>query len=160
MVTAEGRIADLIRTRIAPFLASTLTAFDSVREYLFRTVSQTMIHYRESPLSQGAAGHVHGGDRVPWVNVTGRDNYDSLSAMTWQVHVYGSVNEELADWCVRCNVPLQVFGWNAAYETAGFARDAAYLIRPDSYIALADDAANPDVIEHYATDRGLRLGSA
>lgn len=160
MVTAEGRVADLIRTRVAPFLASTLTAFDSVREYLFRTVSQTMIHYRESALSHGAAGHVHGGDRVPWVNVTGRDNYDSLSAMTWQAHVYGSVNEELADWCVRYNVPLQVFGWNAAYEAAGFARDAVYLIRPDSYIALADDAASPDVIEHYAADRGLRLGSA
>src|SRR5207248_7337459 len=40
-VTAEGRIADIIRTRVAPVLIPTAMAFDAAREYLFRTVSQT-----------------------------------------------------------------------------------------------------------------------
>src|ERR1700687_5074186 len=64
--TAEGRIADILRTRIAPVLIPKVAAFGAVREYLFRTVSQVMLNYRGGPLSRGTAGHVHGGDRLPW----------------------------------------------------------------------------------------------
>ena len=38
--TAEGRIADILRTRIAPVLLPAAMAFEAAREYLFRTVSQ------------------------------------------------------------------------------------------------------------------------
>ena len=66
--TAEGRIADFVRTRVAPLRDPQVpSAFDAVREFMFRTVSQTMLNYRGGPLSRGAAGHVHGGDRLPWV---------------------------------------------------------------------------------------------
>src|SRR5262249_53435683 len=44
------------------------------RKRLFRTVSQVKIEYRHSALSQGSAGEVHGGDRLPWTG----DNYDAL----------------------------------------------------------------------------------
>src|SRR6266403_899028 len=67
-VTAEGRIADIIRTRVAPVLIPTAMTFEAAREYLFRTVSQITLNYRGGPLSAGAAGHVHGGDRLPWVS--------------------------------------------------------------------------------------------
>ena len=60
-----------------------------MREYLFRTVSQITLNYRGGPLSAGAAGHVQGGDRLPWVPVDGADNFASLAGMAWQVHVYG-----------------------------------------------------------------------
>ena len=46
-------------------------AFESAREFLFRTVSQITLNYRGGPLSQGAAGEVHGGDRLPWAPVGG-----------------------------------------------------------------------------------------
>ena len=62
-VTAEGRIADILRTRIAPILVPTAIGFEAIREYLFRTVSQITLNYRGGPLSVGAAGHVQGGDR-------------------------------------------------------------------------------------------------
>ncbi|PTT90254.1 FAD-dependent oxidoreductase, partial [Pseudomonas sp. HMWF005] len=39
-VTAEGRMADLLRMRVAPFLIPKLAAFEASREFLFRTVSQ------------------------------------------------------------------------------------------------------------------------
>jgi hypothetical protein len=32
---------------------------------------------------------------------------------------------------------LQVFGWDAETERAGFAQNAMYLVRPDGYVALA-----------------------
>ena len=71
-VTADGRLAEIIRTRIAPVLLPAVTAFDVAREFLFRTVSQITLNYRGGPLSGGAAGHVHGGDRLPWVPIEGR----------------------------------------------------------------------------------------
>ncbi len=97
--TAEGTLADILRTRIAPLLIPRVAAFDAVREYLFRTVSQITLNYRGGPLSRGAAGHVHGGDRLPWVRIDGADNFASLASMDWQVHVYGSPGAELTAWC-------------------------------------------------------------
>ncbi|EJT85781.1 FAD-binding monooxygenase [Pseudomonas putida S11] len=61
-VTAQGGFADFVRTRIAPLFASVAYKSENVREYLFRVVSQTTLDYRESPLSQGKAGGVQGGD--------------------------------------------------------------------------------------------------
>jgi 2-polyprenyl-6-methoxyphenol hydroxylase-like FAD-dependent oxidoreductase len=52
-VTAEGRIADLLRTRLAPFLIPKMATFEASREFLFRTVSQVTLNYRGMPLSQG-----------------------------------------------------------------------------------------------------------
>jgi hypothetical protein len=54
--------------------------FEMAREYLFRTVSQITLNYRGSPLSRGAAGHVRGGDRLPWVSVEGQDNFPTPRA--------------------------------------------------------------------------------
>jgi 2-polyprenyl-6-methoxyphenol hydroxylase-like FAD-dependent oxidoreductase len=155
--TAEGRIADLIRTRIAPVVIPMVAAFEPVREFMFRTVSQIMLNYRGSPLSRGAAGHVHGGDRLPWVRVGESDNFAPLASMDWQVHVYGSVSAELSAWCAAKDVPLHTFGWRSEYENAGLARDALYLLRPESYVALADGSGAPGAIDRYFADHGIRL---
>jgi hypothetical protein len=131
-------------------------AFETVRRFAFRTVSQIMLNYREGPLSLGVAGNVHGGDRLPWASVDGVDNFASLTAMDWQIHVYGSASPALAAWCGRQNVPLHVFSWRSEYEGAGLARDALYLLRPDTYVALADTAGAPDALDRYFADRGIR----
>ncbi|MGB6769067.1 MAG: FAD-dependent monooxygenase, partial [Methyloceanibacter sp.] len=156
-VTAEGRIADILRTRVAPVLIPWVTQFEMAREYLFRTVSQITLNYRGGPLSRGAAGHVHGGDRLPWVPIDGEDNFETLSAMTWQIHVYGTASAELAAWGAGHNVPLHVFDWRPEHEAAGLARDAIYLIRPDTYVALADTSGAPNTLNRYYADHGIRL---
>ena len=115
-----------------------------------------MLNYRGGPLSRGTAGHVQGGDRLPWVRIDGADNFASLASMDWQVHVYGTAKAELAAWCGDHNVSLHVFGWRSEYEAAGLARDALYLLRPDSYVALADGAATPDALARYFHDIGIR----
>jgi 2-polyprenyl-6-methoxyphenol hydroxylase-like FAD-dependent oxidoreductase len=154
--TAEGRLADVIRTRIAPIVMPRLIGFESAREYLFRTVSQIMLNYRDSPLSSGTAGHVHGGDRLPWAGGVGGDNFTPLANPVWQIHVYGSVRPELATWCAERRLPLHRFDWSSEHETAGLARDAVYLIRPDTYVALVDTTGAADAIERYFTQHGLR----
>jgi len=66
-VTSPGAIARLVRLNIVPLLMPSLFELAAVRRLMFRTVSQTAVNYRGSSLSQGHAGPVHGGDRLPWV---------------------------------------------------------------------------------------------
>jgi hypothetical protein len=155
--TADGWIADIMRTRVAPLVIPMAAAFGPVREFMFRTVSQITLSYRGGPLSRGAAGHVHGGDRLPWVRIGDADNFATLAAMDWQVHVYGSASAKLTAWCAAHDVPLHIFGWRSEYEKAGLARDALYLLRPDSYVALADGSGAADVVARYFEDHGIRL---
>jgi 2-polyprenyl-6-methoxyphenol hydroxylase-like FAD-dependent oxidoreductase len=157
--TGEGRIADLMRTRIAPVVIPNVMAFEAAREYLFRTVSQITLNYRGGPLSGGSAGHIHGGDRLPWVAIDGKDNFASLAGMSWQVHVYGVPRTELVTWCDEHAVSLHSFDWRAEYETAGLARDAFYLLRPDTYVALADKSGAPSALDRYFADRNIRIGA-
>jgi 2-polyprenyl-6-methoxyphenol hydroxylase-like FAD-dependent oxidoreductase len=155
--SGQGRIADIVRTRIAPVVAPAIFALEPVREYLFRMVSQLTLNYRDMPLSAGSAGHVHGGDRLPWARCDGADNFTPLSAIRWQVHVYGSVSDSLVAWCDQRNVALHAFDWRPEHEAAGLARDAVYLIRPDTYVALAEAAGDPNAVERYFADRKIKL---
>jgi 2-polyprenyl-6-methoxyphenol hydroxylase-like FAD-dependent oxidoreductase len=157
--TADGRIADILRTRIVPVIFPKVVALGPVRDYLFRTVSQITLNYRRTPLSVGSAGHVHGGDRLPWVPSQGSDNFASLSRMNWQVHVYGAARSELTKWCADRNVELHVFAWKPQYEAAGLARDALYLLRPDTYVALADASGAPEAVDRYCAERGLQIAT-
>jgi 2-polyprenyl-6-methoxyphenol hydroxylase-like FAD-dependent oxidoreductase len=154
--TAEGQIANIMRTRIVPVIFPRVVALEPVRDFIFRTVSQITLNYRGSALSVGAAGHVHGGDRLPWVPSDGTDNFAPLSAMIWQVHVYGAATPELVEWCADRNVELHVFPWMAQHAMAGLARDALYLLRPDTYVALADASGRSEAVDRYFTERGLR----
>lgn len=158
--SAEGRVADILRTRIAPVVFPFATSFSAVREFLFRTVSQTMLNYRSGPLSRGTAGHVHGGDRMPWAAADGEDNFKPLASTDWQVHVYGEASQQLAAWCATHRLALNVFAWRDAHQAAGLARDAVYLLRPDTYVALADPSGTAGAIERYFADHGLRLSAA
>ena len=158
VATAEGTLADIVRTWIMPVLAPLAYSAKRVREFMFRVLSQTRVSYHESPLSQGEAGHVRGGDRLPWVRPDGTDNYAPLAAITWQVHVYGVARPELSTWCGAHRLPLHVEAWREAHGEAGLARDAAYLLRPDTYVALADSDASPATLQAYFAERGLTPG--
>jgi 2-polyprenyl-6-methoxyphenol hydroxylase-like FAD-dependent oxidoreductase len=156
LATAEGRVADLLRTRIVPAVAPRLLNFEPLRDYAFRTVSQITLNYRDMPLSAGSAGQVQGGDRLPWVVSDGTDNHASLAAIAWQVHVYGAAKPELRDWCAAQGLSLHEIAWSERHGAAGLARDAAYLLRPDTYVALADRSGAPVALADYFAQRGIR----
>jgi hypothetical protein len=120
---------------------------------MFRTVSQIAIEYRSSSLSEGRAGKVSGGDRLPWVR---EDNFAPLTSLDWQVHVYGSAAPAIADACARRGLALQVFPWGPAASRAGLERDAVYLVRPDGYVGLADAAGALKTLEGYLDARSIR----
>jgi hypothetical protein len=155
-VNSDGRLADIVRTRIAPVVLSRALALEPVREFMFRTISQITLNYRDRPLSLGRAGEVHGGDRLPWVATAGADNHESLNSLSWQVHVYGSARASLAEWCASHALALHVYAWTEAHAEAGLARDALYLMRPDTYVALAEPSGDPAVLQSYFAARQLR----
>jgi 2-polyprenyl-6-methoxyphenol hydroxylase-like FAD-dependent oxidoreductase len=155
--TSQGRLAGFVRTRLAPIVLPILFSFESTRRFAFRTVSQTMINYRGGPLSRGLAGRVQGGDRLPWVAAGGADNFTPLASTDWQVHAYGEAKSELNAWCTQRNLPLHVFAWKPEHEAAGLARNALYLLRPDTYVALAEPGGSPAALEQYFGEQGIRL---
>ncbi|GLQ98043.1 FAD-dependent oxidoreductase [Dyella mobilis] len=155
-VTAEGRVADLVRTRIAPLLLPTMAHFQAAREYVFRTVSQITLNYREGPLSQGSAGHLRGGDRLPWAVAGDEDNFASLALMDWQVHVYGKAPQDVIDCCKSLGLSLQVFDWQPEYAEAGLLENVVYLLRPDTYVALVDPTGTWETLARYFSSRGLK----
>jgi hypothetical protein len=155
--TAEGRLADLIRTRIAPVVIPALAKFDALREWMFRTVSQVTITYRQSPLSEGKAGDLRGGDRLPWIRVEGVDNYASLGEPKWQLHIYGDAQPELSSWCKEIDLALHVFPWRPQYAEVGLIQDALYLLRPDTYLTLVAADGSVDAVQGYFTSRRIQL---
>jgi 2-polyprenyl-6-methoxyphenol hydroxylase-like FAD-dependent oxidoreductase len=159
-VTRDGALARRIRTGVVPRLLPRLTPRPSIRRLAFRTLSQTQIHYRSSPLSSGKAGRVHGGDRLPWVALEegGPDNFAPLASLAWQLHVYGDASPTLVQAAERHRLPLHRFTWHPHMHGAGLARDAVYLVRPDGYVALADRRAQGDALERYL-GRGVALTS-
>jgi 2-polyprenyl-6-methoxyphenol hydroxylase-like FAD-dependent oxidoreductase len=154
--TSPGAFAAFVRTRLAPIVLPALFSISAIRQFAFRTVSQTMINYRGGPLSRGTAGRVQGGDRLPWVATGAADNFSPLASMDWQVHVYGEPSGELSAWCAQRKVPLHVFAWQAEHGTAGLARNALYLLRPDTYVALAEADGSPEALDRYFGDRGIQ----
>jgi hypothetical protein len=53
--------------------------------------------------------------------------------------------------------PLHAFHWSDAAATAGFEKDACYLVRPDGHVALASASQDVESLEHYVRRVGLRL---
>ncbi|HEX9163972.1 MAG TPA: FAD-dependent monooxygenase [Thermoanaerobaculia bacterium] len=155
-VTSSGVIARMVRLHLAPRLLRILFSFKAWRRLMFRTISQTAINYRTSNLSEGRAGGVHGGDRLPWVSAAAgeADNFATLTSLDWQVHVYGDAPAEIETVCRERRLPLHVFRWRAGMKRTGIRRNAVYLLRPDGYVALADPRALASEISGYLERHG------
>jgi hypothetical protein len=154
VVTSDGPIARFIRMRVVPRILPRVFTSTALRRFMFRVVSQTKINYRDSALSCGAVGKVHAGDRLPWVKPEDgatpvADNYTPLTALDWQVHVYGAVPSAIAEACHAKGVAVHVFEWRDAMHAAGLRRNAIYLVRPDGYIGFADAEAGAEKFKQY-----------
>jgi 2-polyprenyl-6-methoxyphenol hydroxylase-like FAD-dependent oxidoreductase len=158
-VTSSGALARLIRLHIVPVLVPLVFPFKAARRLMFRTVSQTAVNYEGSSLSVGWTETVEGGDRLPWVQHADgdKDNFVPLKSLDWQVHVYGEASKEMRATCETRTLPLHVFPWRAEMRRTGLWRNAAYLVRPDGYVGLADAVGNPAAVSSYLDARGIRV---
>ena len=156
-VTSDTTFARFVRTKVIPAVVPALLRLPAMRRFAFRTVSQIAVNYRDSPLSRGTAGRLRGGDRLPWVMIKRGEshNFVALTSMDWQIHVYGDPAPGLRALADGRKIPLHVFPWEAGMKRAGFERNAAYLIRPDGYIGLADRGGNASAIDAYLSEKNL-----
>jgi 2-polyprenyl-6-methoxyphenol hydroxylase-like FAD-dependent oxidoreductase len=158
-VTSHGAVARIVKLHIVPLVIPLLFKLPQVRRFMFLTISQTTVNYRGSSLSEGRAGKVHGGDRLPWVKLDDAHagNFKPLASMDWQVHVYGEVAPDFRTSCNSRKLPLHVFPWRPEMEAAGLIRNAAFLVRPDGYVALADPEARASAITSYLDSRTISV---
>jgi len=158
LVTSNTPLARLVRLRIAPRLVPALMRLKKVRRLAFRTVSQTALNYRGTPLARGSAGALEGGDRLPWLEAQNSpkapDNFTTLHTLEWQVHMYGTPDPALARFCESRNLNLHVFPWRPEAGEKNLRENTAYLVRPDGYIALAK--ANADSLATYLDEWAIR----
>jgi len=155
LASSESWFAGLLRKHVVPVAFPLLAKSEGFRRWLFRNISQVGVTYRDCPLNSGYAGKVRGGDRLPWVESV--DNHKSLAEMRWQIHVYGEAPAELDKWRRQYDLPMHVFDWRDDFKKAGLARNALYLLRPDSYVALASPVATSEALARYLTARRIRF---
>lgn len=138
--TSESKLAELLRVEVLPRLLPPIVGSHLGERFLFGTVSQIGIAYRDSAWSDGHAGGVHAGDRLPWVAPAiegGDDNFTPLASLDWQVHVYGALLDGVEAACTAHVIPLHQFAFDERAEAASLARDAVYLVRPDGHVGAA-----------------------
>jgi 2-polyprenyl-6-methoxyphenol hydroxylase-like FAD-dependent oxidoreductase len=156
LATSSGQFATFVRTRVFPIAVALAVKLAAVRALMFRTISQIGISYRRSAISAGTAGQVQGGDRMPWVETASGDNFEGLDPRSWHVEVHGEVRQGLKDWCAMNGVALHPHRWTTAAEKAGVQRNAAYLLRPDGYVAMAVPGGSDRPLDRYFAARKLR----
>lgn len=146
--------SQILRTLLVPHLAPFLLGFGGVRKAAFRFISQTRIHYHDSALSEGEAGDIHGGDRLPWI--AEHDNFVPLESFDWQIHVYGTAASNLRKAAQQLGLTVSEFAWNDEAHDAGLKQNALYLVRPDGYIALANEEQDTVKLSEFLETFALR----
>ncbi|CEJ56991.1 hypothetical protein PMG11_05701 [Penicillium brasilianum] len=159
ILTSSGFIPHLLRAWVIPYLIPLVTRFQATRTEIFRRGSQLVCCYRGSSMlnehTQGSEA-VQPGDRLPWVKTERGDNYSNLRDICWQVHLYGESRVSLKEWCETKHVQLTEVEWDEKHGKAGFKKGAAYLLRPDQYIAAIFEGDGLEAkLNAYFSTRGL-----
>jgi hypothetical protein len=170
MVVSESWLAGLFRTRILARIAALAMTFDRPKQLAFRTLSQTGIAYRQSPLSKTLPGLPDGapraGDRFPWLQLKLRadgpveDLFQKLDDTRYNLIVIGqpapsAEAQGLGDLLCIHAIPEDA---DNARELARvrIAGPAFYLLRPDGHVGLAGIRLEPSAVTRYLTERYVR----
>ncbi len=135
-ISSRGAWARFVRTQITPRILPLIMRFRFVKKFLFRTISQTGITYRHSPISQGRACRIESGDRLPWIKSV--DNFAALRTLSWQIHIYETEKKNFES----SEIPVLQYQWNDEMDKKGLLKGKIYLIRPDGYIGLIANEHN------------------
>jgi len=137
----------------------------AVQRLAFRTVSQTGIHYRRSPLSTAADGlpqdSPQAGDRFPWMNLqfdaggSVQDLFQVLDDTRCNLLVFGQAAPALPDMdgLLKVHVIPSTAGNEAEQARAQVPRSAFFLLRPDGHIGLCGRVVDVATIRRYFLEK-------
>jgi len=167
-------LAGLFRTRILAKIAAFAMTFERPKQLAFRTLSQTGIAYRESPLSKSLPGLPGGapraGDRFPWLQLKFRANgpvedlFQKLDDTRYNLIVIGqpAPSEEAAGLGDLLSTQLISDDAHNALELARvrIPGQAFYLLRPDGHVGLAGTRLEPGAVARYLSESGIRTSGS
>src|SRR5258706_8977977 len=160
LVVSDTWLAGLFRTRILARIVAFVMTFERPKQFAFRTVSQTGIAYRESPLSKMLPGLPKGapraGDRFPWLRLKFQasgpveDLFQKLDDMRYNLIVIGQPAPpgEALGLGELLRIHLIPDEAHNAQELARvrISRQAFYLLRPDGHVGLAGIRPEPAAV--------------
>jgi 2-polyprenyl-6-methoxyphenol hydroxylase-like FAD-dependent oxidoreductase len=166
IVVSDRLISRILRTAVIPRLAAIALRFDRVQKFVFRTISQTGIHYRASSLSEMAAdwpdNAPQAGDRFPWLHIKflrdalAEDLYAKLDDTRFNLIKIGQpslpVLPELNDLLSIHEIPIDQSN-DQELARAGIPIPSFYLLRPDGHVGLAGRNLESALLSRYLTER-------
>lgn len=153
-MVATGRTARLLRLHLVPWLVGLLTKFKGTGQKIFENVSQIRIKYPDSDLSEGAAGKIKAGDRLPWS--AAQDMHSTLDGRTWSAHAIGAIDPSVRSALMKAGLTVHTWPDTRATRQAGFAAGAIYLVRPDGHVGFADPKPSSREVVEYLAKFGMR----
>lgn len=150
LLVSDHWVAGLFRTRVLAKIAAFAMTFDRIKQMAFRTISQTGIAYRQSPLSQKLsdfpAKAPQAGDRFPWLQLKFQANgpiedvFQKIKDTHYNLIVIGQPApdglDNLSSILTTYEIPDDVHN-TQEFARVGVSGAAFYLVRPDGYIGLA-----------------------
>jgi hypothetical protein len=159
VVVSDQWYLRFLRTKILPSLAGFVAKSGAAKEFLFPTISQIGLNYRDSSLSrhQGDCDfEVKVGDRMPYFLVDGASLYDKLRTPKFHLLIFSDGEQgnrdlelelangygDLIDFNVIPLYPhvVEIFGTNRPFKM---------LLRPDNYIGFISTEISLAEIETY-----------
>jgi 2-polyprenyl-6-methoxyphenol hydroxylase-like FAD-dependent oxidoreductase len=164
LVVSDSRLAGLLRTQVLARIMAFAINRKRVQKIAFRTISQTGIHYRRSPLSVMADAlppeAPQAGDRFPWMKLqleaggTVEDLFQTLDDTRCNLLVFGQAAPPLPemDGLLKVHgIPITA-GNEAEQARAQVPRSAFFLLRPDGHIGLCGHVVEPCAVRRYFTE--------
>jgi 2-polyprenyl-6-methoxyphenol hydroxylase-like FAD-dependent oxidoreductase len=170
LIVSDSWVARLFRTRVMTKAVAFAMGIERARKLAFRTLSQTGVRYRESPLSTTLPGLPEGapraGDRFPWLklkfgaNAPAEDLFQRLDDTRFNLLVMGQsapvdAAPGLGDLLRAHGVADDPSNANELAR-AGISGPAFYLLRPDGHVALAGTRLEAGVVARYLSEHHVR----
>lgn len=168
MLVSNHWLAGIFRTRMLAKIAAFAMTFERAKQLAFRTISQTGIHYRQSPLSQ-TLGNLppnapKAGDRFPWLQLKFQDKglvediFQKMDDTRYNLIVIGQPAPEginqLDSLVITHVIPEDIHN-TQIFAQVGISGSVFYLVRPDGYIGLVGDFFAMTIVKSYLASAGI-----